>query len=214
MTTGQFSIPPLYAIANIDTLADPLSYIESLFVGGIKILQLRAKQIPDADYNLLLAKTIELRSRYPATRVIVNDSIELAKRYEADGVHLGQLDTDPIEARSILGAQAIIGLSTHTLAQFVAAPVEALSYLAVGPVFTSPTKSGHAEEIGATALASFRAKSNLPLVAIGGITLENAAAVFRSGINSVAIISDLQASPDVRSYQEKIERIKSDSLNE
>ena len=213
MTTRQFSIPTLYAIANIDTLADPLSYIEALFAGSIEIVQLRAKQTLDADYDALLAKTMALRARYPAARVIVNDSVPRAKRYQADGVHLGQEDADPVQARSVLGAQAIIGLSTHTLAQLAAAPVEALSYLAVGPVFASPTKSGHATVIGAAALASFRAETSLPLVAIGGVTLENAAAVFSSGFDSVAIISDLQASLDVRGYRGKIERIKNDSLN-
>ena len=115
----------------------------------------------------------------------------------ADGVHLGQGDSSPAQARAALGPNAIIGFSTHTLAQVEAAPLSSLSYLAFGPVFASPTKSGHAEVNGLDELDRISKSIKMPLVAIGGISPENAEDVFRSGASSVAVISALRAAPSL-----------------
>lgn len=141
--------------------------------------------------------------------VIVNDRADLARLSGADGVHMGQDDLGPAAARRILGGSAVIGLSTHSADQVRAASRLPADYIAVGPVFGTPTKDTGYREVGthgvAEAAAILReAGSDTPLVAIGGITLERARDVMAAGAASVAVISDLLSTGDpearVREY--------------
>ena len=131
--------------------------------------------------------------------LIVNDRADIARLAGADGVHVGQDDLAPPAVRVIVGSVAIVGFSTHTVGQLDTAVEQPVSYVAVGPVFATMTKAtGHAA-IGLAMVrqASHRAGARgLPLVAIGGITLERALSVIDAGAASVAVISDLLATGD------------------
>jgi len=134
-------------------------------------------------------------ARESAAIVIINDRADIAKLAGADGVHLGQEDLAPSAARAILGSSAIIGRSTHSAAQIGQAAKEPVDYVAIGPVFETATKVTGYEAV-CLGMVSVAAKSGLPVVAIGGIKLANAASVIAAGATSVAIISDLLASGD------------------
>ena len=130
--------------------------------------------------------------------VVVNDRADLARLSGADGVHVGQDDLPPADVRRIVGGNAIVGYSTHSIDQVRDALRLPVSYLAVGPVFGTSTKQTGYTAVGldlvreARALVS-AARIDMPIVAIGGITLENAASVVDAGASCVAVISDLLA---------------------
>jgi len=143
-----------------------------------------------------------MRSAEPAHAiVIVNDRADLARLAGASGVHVGQDDLSPAEVRALLGETAIVGLSTHTPAQIDAALAEPVSYVAVGPVFGSRTKQTGYDAVGLELVSrAARMAAPLPVVAIGGITLDNARSVIDAGAAAVAVIGDLlvDADPAVR----------------
>jgi thiamine-phosphate pyrophosphorylase len=141
----------------------------------------------------------------------VNDRADLALMSGAAGVHVGQDDLAPSAARQLLGPGAIVGYSTHTAAQVEAASTEPVTYIAVGPVFGTRTKATGYEPVGLGLVAeAARLSRGLPVVAIGGITLETAPAVVRAGAASVAVITDLLEGGDpaarVRRFIEVLER--------
>ncbi len=166
--------------------------------GGARVLQVRAKEMPAGQ---LLDTTIAIveRARKAGAMVIVNDRADVARLAAADGVHVGQDDLPPAAVRPIVGGDAIVGLSTHTPDQIEAAVAEPISYLAIGPIFTTATKETGYEAVGFDRLraAVDRARPRrLPVVAIGGITLERAADLVREGADSVAVIGDLLSGGD------------------
>jgi thiamine-phosphate pyrophosphorylase len=170
--------------------------------GGATLLQLRVKQLSSA-FFLETAIEIVAIARSAGALVIVNDRADIARLSNADGVHVGQDDLSPSAVRTILGSTAVVGLSTHTFEQLDAAVEQPVTYVAIGPVFTTATKATGYDAIGVAMVreASSRAAARgLPLVAIGGITLEGAASVIEAGAASVAVISDLLATgnPEAR----------------
>jgi thiamine-phosphate pyrophosphorylase len=143
--------------------------------------------------------------------IIVNDRVDLARVSGAAGAHVGQDDLAAASARELLGAAAVVGLSTHTEAQVDAALAEPISYLAVGPVFGTRTKDTGYDAVGLEFVRwAARRAGQTPVVAIGGITLDNAAAVIDAGAASVAVITDLIATGDARgrvaAYLERLGR--------
>ncbi len=122
-------------------------------------------------------------------QLILNDRAELSAAAGWDGVHVGQEDLSPQQARLLAGPKAIIGVSTHNEAQVMAANAEPLDYIAIGPVFATRTKSDTSPVVGLEGVRRARALTQKPLVAIGGITLETAAAVCEAGADSIAVIS-------------------------
>lgn len=167
----------------------------SLFAGGARVVQIRHK---GASSGELLAQARALVDTAPADGlVIVNDRADVARLVGAGGIHLGQRDLPVRHARELLGPDAVIGLSTHSLEEARAALEEDIDYIAVGPVFPTRSKANPDPPVG---LAGVRAASRLgkvPVVAIGGIHLSEAADVLRAGAASVAVISDLVGSPDL-----------------
>lgn len=117
----------------------------------------------------------------------------------ADGVHVGQDDLAPADARRLVGEEALVGLSTHDLEQLRAGVSEPVSYLALGPVFESTTKSGHADPVGLATLGEACRLSPHPLVAIGGLDLERSLACLKAGVEAVAIASDFSQASDLPS---------------
>lgn len=165
--------------------------VERLVEGGATFIQLREKHAASRDFYDLAAKSIAI-ARRSGTKIIINDRVDLALALKADGVHLGQDDLPCEHARSILGKDAIIGISTHSPAQAKAALALPVDYIAVGPIFSTSTKSNTDEVVGLEGLS--RTKNvigDFPLVAIGGITSSNVRSVFGAGADSAAIISGL-----------------------
>jgi len=159
--------------------------------GGATFVQLREKNLPVLDfYNDAKAALSVARQR--GVTLIINDRVDLALAIGADGVHLGQDDLPPDAARKLLGDKAIIGYSTHNVSQAIAAASLPVDYVAIGPIFETGTKANPDPVVGLEGLRAVRdAIGNLPLVAIGGITLAGAASVIEAGADSIALISAL-----------------------
>jgi thiamine-phosphate pyrophosphorylase len=192
--------PRLYSILDIDLLEqrrlEPLRVLDVWLDAGVRLIQLRAKTMASGAM-LALAETSVERTRAAGATFVVNDRADIAKLAGADGVHLGQDDLSPTEVRRVLlQPPAIVGLSTHNDTQARDACAQPISYLAIGPVFATTSKTRPDPVVGldgvrmAVACATPHA---LPVVAIGGITLERAPAVIAAGASSVAVISDLLA---------------------
>ena len=180
--------------------------------GGARFIQIRAKTAPSAALLRIVQDVVERAHEVGAT-VIVNDRADIARLAGADGVHLGQDDLEPAMARRVVGGEAIVGYSTHSIEQIRAACSLPINYLAVGPIFGTATKDTGYAAVGTELLSVARAILSkngveLPIVAIGGITLERAPSVIRAGASSVAVISDLLSTGDpesrVRQYLSKI----------
>jgi thiamine-phosphate pyrophosphorylase len=130
------------------------------------------------------------------SRFIVNDRADFAALCGAGGVHVGQEDLSVEAARAVCGNERWVGISTHNLAQFEAARQTSADYLAVGPIFATATKNNPDPVVGVDFVRRVRPMTSKPIVAIGGITLENAAEVYRAGADSIAVIRDLIAATD------------------
>jgi thiamine-phosphate pyrophosphorylase len=158
----------------------------------------RAKTLASGPLFDLCASIVALAVSSSAI-VIVNDRADLARMSGAAGVHVGQDDLSPVHARRLLGNEAVVGLSTHTVAQVQAALREPINYIAVGPVFGTLTKDTGYDAVGIDLVsAAARLSGGLPVVAIGGITLRNARSVIDAGATAVAVIGDLLATSDPR----------------
>lgn len=185
----------LHAIVDVDASTRaglaPLDVARAFLDGGARFLQLRAKTLGSRAF-LELADACVALARARNASIIINDRIDIARVSKADGVHLGQDDVPPAAARQLLGEAAIVGFSTHTLEQVEAALREPVSYIAVGPVFGTRSKETGYDAVGLTLVsAAARLAGKVPLVAIGGITIETASSVVDAGAASVAVISDL-----------------------
>ncbi len=190
-------LPVLYAIVDVETsqragwAARDLA--RAYLSGGATLLQLRAKLLGSGAF-LDLAAAVAEDARAGNAIVIVNDRADLAVLAGAGGVHVGQEDLAPSDVRRIIGAEPSLGFSTHTPDQIDRALTEPISYLAIGPVFSTATKATGYEEVGLAAVseaARRAARSGLPVVAIGGITLATAPRVIEAGAAAVAVITDL-----------------------
>lgn len=162
---------------------------------GVRVIQVRAKDAPARD---ALAWLDRIAASAGEAWIITNDRVDLALVAGTRHVHLGQDDLPVADARRLLGVDAVIGLSTHTPAQIDAALAAPIDYVAVGPVFGTATKATGYDPVGTALVADARARieaaadrADLPLVAIGGITLERAPRVIEAGASAVVVISDL-----------------------
>ena len=184
----------------------------SFLEGGATLLQIRAKTAASGRLLDLTTSIVEMARAYGAI-VIVNDRADIARLAGAGGVHVGQDDLAPTDVRAVVGDAAMVGLSTHTAAQLESAVRQPVTYVAIGPVFGTTSKATGYDAIGLDAVhaAAARARTaGLPLVAIGGVTLERAAAVIEAGAASVAVIGDLLATGDPRNRtREYLRRIQS-----
>ncbi len=195
------SLPRLYPIlvpTRIGTgaLKEVVEFANELALGGATFLQLREKQ---ASSREILRLARELRRVLPQNvRLILNDRADLCVAAGADGVHVGQDDLPPEAARRIVGPERLVGVSTHNPEQVEAADRSPADYVAVGPVFSTISKENPDPVIGLNGVRRARALTQKPLVAIGGITLENCRSVIDAGADSVAVISDLLPDPRKR----------------
>jgi thiamine-phosphate pyrophosphorylase len=166
--------------------------------GGVTAVQLREKSLAAPEFVDLAIRLKSLLS--PAgIPLIINDRLDVARAAAADGIHLGQTDVPPGEARRALGPQAIIGLSVESMDQARAAEDEDIDYLGVSPVFPTPTKTDAGPGWGLEGLRRLRSVTRLPLVAIGGISAANAASVLEAGADGLAVVSAIMSAPDPES---------------
>jgi thiamine-phosphate pyrophosphorylase len=192
----QFELPRVYPLTDVQLSG--LSHSEQvrrLAAGGASLVQLREKKLSGKSFYEAALEAIEV-ARELSVKLIINDRVDVAVAVGADGVHLGQDDLPPTAARELLGDSAIIGYSTHNIAQAKAALDLPVDYIAIGPIFETSSKEDTEPVIGLEGLRRVRTLlGTKPLVAIGGISLGNLAEVLGSGANSVAVISALLTEP-------------------
>jgi len=195
-------LPVLYPITDRG-LASGRSHAEIVRLladGGSTLVQVREKWMPDG----LLTAAVRECLAVKGVRIIVNDRPDVVKVTGAAGVHLGEEDLPADAARALLGERGLIGVSTHSVEDAVRACALPVDYVALGPVFGTPNASLDRPALGVEAVALAARRVTLPLVAIGGITLESASALLEAGAASVAVISDLMTATDmparVRAY--------------
>lgn len=179
--------------------------VREAIAGGAEIIQLREKQW---DKNKINEEAIKLLKICIENNVlfILNDYVDIALEIGADGVHLGQSDMSIAEAREICGDNLIIGLSTHSIEQAIKADKEDIDYITIGPIFKTRAKD---YTVGTNIINQIIKKINKPLIAIGGINKNNINEVLEQGIKSVAVISAVVSSDDVReAARELVEKIK------
>lgn len=192
-------LPRLYAIVDTATLArhsiTPIAFTEELLTAGVRLLQYRHK----GHFSRAIfaeAQAISALCRQAQAQFFVDDRADIARILHA-GLHIGQDDLSPSDARRVIG-DAPLGLSTHNARQLAAANHEPVDYLAIGPIFTTGSKQNPDPVLGLEPIPAIRALTTKPLVAIGGITLHNAESVLATGIDSLAVISDLI--PNIREW--------------
>ena len=202
----------LHAIVDVETAAragwTAIDLAQAFLAGGATLIQLRAKTLPSGQF-LDICDAVVARAESFGASIVVNDRADLALMSGAAGVHVGQGDLSPADARRLLGPKAIVGYSTHTIEQIDRAVREPASYIAVGPVFGTTTKDTGYAAVGLDLIRSAVARAqDRPVVAIGGVTLERAASVIAAGAAAVAVIGDLLSTgkPEerVRSYLEAL----------
>jgi thiamine-phosphate pyrophosphorylase len=165
--------------------------------GGARVVQLREKTLGTRAF-VALAREVLAVLRGSGALVLINDRVDVALAAGAHGVHVGQGDMHPDDARRLLGPGAIVGLSVETMAQAGAAEGLDVDYYGVSPVFATPTKTDTGPAWGLEGLARLRAATARPLVAIGGIGPANAADVLRAGADGLAVVSAICRAPDPR----------------
>jgi thiamine-phosphate pyrophosphorylase len=194
-------LPRLYPIVDAELLAARsntlASFARDLRAAGVTLLQYRDKTGSPQDV-LRAASILRDTMSGSACRLILNDRADLAVLANFDGVHVGQGDLSPEDARCVVGSDCvgsarIVGVSTHTYEQVRIADQSCADYIAIGPVFTTRTKRNPDPVVGLEGVRRARALTHKPLVAIGGITRANARSVLDAGANSVAVISALFA---------------------
>jgi thiamine-phosphate pyrophosphorylase len=189
-------LPRLYVILDRALLPVPeTECAEKLADAGVRWLQYRSK---GESARGLLEQTKRLSSLLVPRGVtfIVNDRADVASAGEASGVHVGQEDLGAEAARVVIGAEKLLGVSTHNLDQFNDAVRTSADYVAIGPVFPTSTKANPDPAVGIELIRRVRPLTDKPIVAIGGITLGRAVEIIEAGADSVAVISDILLAPD------------------
>ncbi|MEZ5308657.1 MAG: thiamine phosphate synthase [Pyrinomonadaceae bacterium] len=191
-THGKFFDCPIYPIT--DRSLSGLSHkeqIESIADTGVRMIQIREKHLDSGTFFKEASDSIAVTRRF-GIKLIINDRVDIAMAVGADGVHLGQTDLPPVEARKLLGDDAIIGFSTHDSKQAIEALKMPIDYLAFGPVFETTTKADPDPVTGVDKLIEIRKLAGkMPLVAIGGIKTANFSKVLGAGADMAALISEI-----------------------
>lgn len=188
----------LYALCD-DTLRPKLDLVDKaqlLLKGGVKVLQLRMKQTPLRE-AVVAARSVAELCRLKGALCIINDRVELALVSNAHGVHLGADDLAADDARRLLGEQRLVGMTTRSGDEIRIAGELGADHVGLGPVFVTTTKQVKVQPLGIERLRAITASALLPVVAIGGITLDNIEAVARAGAHCAAVGADLYRTDDI-----------------
>jgi thiamine-phosphate pyrophosphorylase len=189
--------PRLYVIMDAVLLQKPELLIAAMLAeSGVELIQYRNK-LASSRTLLQVSSQLAAALRPRGVRFLVNDRADIAALAGAGGVHVGQEDLSVEEARRICGPEAWVGISTHSLDQVREADRTSADYIAFGPIFPTETKEKAGAAVGCDLLRRARGLTRKPLVAIGGITLERAAEVYRAGADSLAVARDILRAPDL-----------------
>jgi thiamine-phosphate pyrophosphorylase len=194
-TNGKATLPVFYPIVDAETTEDRgwtvADLSVALFDGGATWVQLRCPQHSLSQFLTCADTLVERAARYGAL-VIINDRVDVATMSGAAGVHVGQDDLMVTAVKDLLPPRSVIGLSTHTTEQLAESLLLKVDYAAVGPIYETRTKDTGYAAVGLGAIKRARTSAGtLPIVAVGGITVENAADVLAAGASSVSVISDV-----------------------
>jgi thiamine-phosphate pyrophosphorylase len=173
---------------------DPEPLLRAALRGGVDIVQLREKSLPRREIELSALTFRRLCDTYSAL-FVVNDDPDLAHACSADGVHVGQEDISPAEARNVAGPDSIVGLSTHSTEQIAAAAGQPVDYMSVGPIWETPTKEGR-PAVGLELISHAAANAAHPFFAIGGIDPSNAAQVVEAGARRLCVVRAIRDAED------------------
>jgi thiamine-phosphate pyrophosphorylase len=205
----KFHQPITYLITadtpTTEASARTLALVERAVAVGVTMIQLRAKNLSARSLYQLTVRAAQITAR-SATRLLVNDRSDIARAAGADGVHLTTQSLDAGVVRRTYGKDFLIGVSTHSLAEAHAARAGGADFATFGPVFDTPSKRSYGQPLGTLALAEVaRLLAPFPLLALGGVTLENARVVFRAGAQG---ISAIRLFGDAQNLNEVIDAIK------
>jgi thiamine-phosphate pyrophosphorylase len=204
---SRINLHPLYLITDRTTSSLNLTEITQRAVSaGIKTIQLREKNMTKKELykEALSIRKFTLKHR---AAFIINDYVDIALAVNADGVHLGQEDMPIKEARKLLGENKIIGISTHSMKQAVDAQRAGADYIGFGPIFKTTTKDAGKPK-GIKSLIEIKKHIKIPVVAIGGITIDNVSEVFKSGADAAAVASGILSGDIKRNIERFYQQIK------
>ena len=201
----------LYGILDLSYVApaDVRRMTEAMIEGGVDIIQLRAKEVAHDAITKLGRELREITGRRNVP-LVINDHPEIARDVGADGVHVGQDDLTISRARGIAGTRCVVGKSTHSIEQAVAAADEGADYIGFGPLFATPTKPDYAP-IGIDEIREVHARVRVPIFCIGGIKLDNLPQVIAAGARRVVIVSGLLQALDIAEYASRAKELLADA---
>ena len=196
----------LYAVTDRHWTGEKTLYqqTEEAILGGTTFLQIREKELNEADFE---KEALELQALCKKYKIpfIVNDNVELAKKIDADGVHVGQEDMNACKVRELLGPDKILGVSAQTVEEAILAEKQGADYLGVGAVFPTGSKSD-AIDVPLETLKAICKAVKIPVVAIGGITKDNLCQLKGSGIAGISVISAIFAQKDIKAAAEDLKK--------
>ena len=200
MTAADLSRSRLYGILDLGyiEIGEALSVAEQMIVGGVDLIQLRAKSQDLAEVSQIAAELHRLTQKR-GVPLIINDHAKIAASIGSEGVHVGQDDLPIAEARRIAGPNCMVGKSTHSVDQAIRAFYEGADYIGFGPIFATPTKPDY-PPIGLGEIQNVHDAVRIPIFCIGGIKLENLPDVLAAGARRVVIVSGLLQAPDTAEY--------------
>lgn len=180
--------------------------VEQAVIGGVTMVQLREKNISTLDF---LNKAIVLKNLLTPYGIplIINDRLDIALAADADGLHIGQSDMPYHIAREILGYEKIIGLSVETITQAEEANLLDVDYIGLSPVFSTNTKTDINTPLGLEGIATIASFSRHPMVAIGGINVENTPEIIKAGAHGVAVVSAIVSADNVMEAAQQLKKV-------
>ncbi len=202
------NLPSLYLITDRQQIPigqDFHDTLELLLQAGLRMIQLREKDLASAELLQMAQKLRELTRRYDCL-LLVNDRIDIAMAVDADGVHLRQNSMPAAAARKLLGSQKLIGVSTHSDDEILLAADQGADFVTFGPVYYTPSKATYGFPKGLTELRKASRLSPIPVYALGGIKSTNTPATLATGVHGVAVVSALLAAADPRQSFRKLQQ--------
>jgi len=197
----------LYGIIDLEYISDGQApvILQKLIDGGIDVMQLRGKNRSVDELSALAGQLLDqtMAANIP---FIVNDHAAVAEQVEVQGVHVGQDDDSVAQVRKAVSRPVIVGKSTHSLSQAIAAEREGADYLGFGPLFATPTKPDYLP-IGLNEIREVHRQINIPIFCIGGIKLDNLPQVIAAGAKRVVIVSGLLQSDDPAGYARRVKHL-------
>jgi thiamine-phosphate pyrophosphorylase len=197
----------LYLVTDRTVLknADLYTAVEEAIKGGVSLVQLREKDLTSLEFYNTALKVKEITDRYNVP-LIINDRLDIALAVDASGVHLGQKDMPTDVARRLLGRDKILGVSTATLEEALKAESDGADYIGVGALFSTSTKN-NTRAVSVDLLKTIKKSVSIPVVAIGGINSKNALQLEPSGVDGLAIVSDILGKEDIKLAAETLRKI-------